>query len=171
LEGALSKYVFKPYSKIFPDLFIAEKNRIFSAIGDDVQIEHIGSTAVPGLGGKDIIDIAISSEKKDQILLKIRELGYGFYPEFSTENRLFFKTDRPDPEETRRTYHIHLMAPQSEELKDMLFFREYLKSHPEQAKIYAEIKKRASVEAHEDGNLYRKLKEPFMKEILKKRSR
>ncbi len=167
----MSKYVFKPYSKIFPDLFLAEKKRIFSAVGEELEIEHVGSTAVPGLGGKDIIDMAISSEKKDLVLLKLKELGYGFYPEFSTESRLFFKTDRPDPEETMRTYHIHLMSSQSEELKDMLFFREYLKSNPEEARIYADIKKRASTEAHENGMLYRKLKEPFMKEILKKRSR
>jgi GrpB-like predicted nucleotidyltransferase (UPF0157 family) len=167
----LSKYVFKLYSKIFPGLFLAEKKRISSCMQEDVQIEHIGSTSVPGLGGKDIIDMAISSEKKDKVLLKLRELGYGFYPEFSTESRLFLKTDRPDPEETMRTYHIHLMSPESEELQDMLFFREYLKSNPEEAKIYAEIKKRASVEAHENGTLYRKLKEPFMREILQKRTR
>jgi GrpB-like predicted nucleotidyltransferase (UPF0157 family) len=135
-----------------------------------MQIEHVGSTAVPGLGGKDIIDMAVSSEKKDQVMSKLQELGYVFHPSFSTETRLFFKTDRPDPEETMRTYHIHLMSPQSEELEDMLFFREYLKRNPEEAKSYADIKKRASLEAHENGNLYRKLKEPFMKGILQKRS-
>ena len=167
----MSKYVFKPYSKIFPDLFLAEKNRIARVMSKDVQIEHIGSTAVPGLGGKDIIDMAITAEKKETVLLKLQELGYGFYPEFSTETRLFLKTDRPDPEETMRTYHIHLMAPGSEEFQDMLFFREYLKNNPEDAKRYEEIKKRASVEAHENGNLYRKLKEPFMKEVLQKRLR
>ena len=61
----MKKYLFKPYSKIFPDLFEREKERISSHIKEDLVIEHVGSTAVPGLGGKGIIDIAIAVSKKE----------------------------------------------------------------------------------------------------------
>ncbi len=132
-------------------------------------MDHVGSTAVPDLGGKDIIDIAMTSGKREKVQLKLQELGYEFRPMFSTETRLFFKTELPDPEEGQRTYHIHLMPFESEEWKDMLFFRDYLMSHPEEARRYAELKKKASLEAHEHGDLYRKLKEPFMNEVLQKR--
>ncbi len=55
----MKKYVFKPYGKIFPELFLKEKERISGSLGAGAVIEHVGSTAVPGLGGNGIIDIAI----------------------------------------------------------------------------------------------------------------
>ena len=50
----VKKYVFKPYSKIFPELFQKEKERISPNLKEALAIEHVGSTAVPGLGGKGI---------------------------------------------------------------------------------------------------------------------
>ena len=166
----MRKYIFKPYSKSFPQLFLKEKQRIFSHLKEDLQIEHVGSSAVPGLAGKGIIDIAIATEKKDQIVNKLQELGYDFRLEYSTESRFFFKIQRPDLEEGKRTYHIHVMSSKSKEWLDVLFFRDYLKDHPQDAKRYADLKERASLEAHEHGEKYRKLKDPFIQEILQKRS-
>jgi len=54
------KYIFRPYNPIFPELFKNEKERMEKILGDNLQIEHIGSTAVLGLGGKGVIDILIS---------------------------------------------------------------------------------------------------------------
>lgn len=59
----MKKYVFKPYSNIFPELFQKEKERISSNLKELLVIEHVGSTAVPGLGGKGIIDSAIAVDK------------------------------------------------------------------------------------------------------------
>lgn len=61
----MKKYVFKPYKESFPELFDNEKKRIAALLGTDPVIEHIGSTAVPGLGGKGIIDIAIAVKKEN----------------------------------------------------------------------------------------------------------
>jgi GrpB-like predicted nucleotidyltransferase (UPF0157 family) len=60
----MKKYVFKPYSKNFPELFQKEKERIVSNLNLPLVIEHIGSTAVPGLGGKGIIDIGIATDRR-----------------------------------------------------------------------------------------------------------
>ena len=51
------KYIFRPYNPIFPELFKNEKERMEKILGDNLKIEHIGSTAVMGLGGKGVIDI------------------------------------------------------------------------------------------------------------------
>jgi GrpB-like predicted nucleotidyltransferase (UPF0157 family) len=64
-ERVMKKYVFKPYSKIFPELFHKEKERITSNVNLRLIIEHIGSTAAPGVDGKGIIDIAIAVDKED----------------------------------------------------------------------------------------------------------
>lgn len=82
----MKKYIFKPYSDLFPSLFNKEKERIASQLLKKASIEHVGSTAVPGLGGKGIIDIAIAVDKSDMenATAALQELGYEFRPSFST---------------------------------------------------------------------------------------
>jgi GrpB-like predicted nucleotidyltransferase (UPF0157 family) len=74
----MKKYVFKPYHKIFPQLFLKEKKRITGSLGMSAVIEHIGSTAVLGLGGKGIIDMAIPVDKRDMdsASQQLQNLGY-----------------------------------------------------------------------------------------------
>ena len=163
----MKKYVFRPYSEIFPKLFAAEKIRIAKSIETDGVIEHVGSTAIPGLGGKGIIDIAIAvdKEKLETVSEQLQYLGYQFRPNFSTSERLYFVIDLPDPEEGTRRYHIHLTYPESSEWKELVGFRDYLRNYPKEAEEYAELKRKAAMEANQDGEKYRKLKEPIFKKI------
>lgn len=163
----MTKYVFKPYSHIFPELFNKEKERIGSHINFPSVIEHVGSTAIPGLGGKGIIDIAIAVNKKDMesVAMKLQSLGYEFRPAFSTDDRFYFIIDLPDPEEEKRKYHIHLTYSENNEWKEFIGFRDYLRSHPKELQEYAELKKRAVIEAKHDGHQYRKIKDPIFKKI------
>ena len=163
----MKKYIFKPYSKIFPELFQKEKERITSHLKGALNIEHVGSTAVPGLGGKGIIDIAIAVRKEDMdtVLQQLQSLGYEFRPAFSTADRFYFIIYLPDPEEKSRRYHLHLTYPENSEWKNFIGFRDYLKSHPEAMEEYANIKKQAASIANQDGEQYRKMKEPIFEKI------
>jgi len=163
----VNKYSFNPYSKIFPQLFVREKERIKDALGAANTIEHVGSTAVPSLGGKGIIDIAIAVNKADLDLVtqQLTRLGYEFRPTFSTKDRYYFIIYLPDPEEGTRRYHVHLTYPESNEWKKLIGFRDYLRTHPEMAHEYAEIKKKAASEANQDGKKYRALKEYFFEKV------
>lgn len=169
----MNNYVFKPYNKAFPQLFKKEKERITSCIQANLMIEHVGSTAVPGLEGKGIIDIAVAAETKefDSISKKLQDLGYTLRLLWSTPDRLFFRADLPDLQEGIRRYHVHLTHEESQDWKGLIAFRDYLRSHPEDAENYAELKKKAATEVKEDGEKYRKLKDPFFKEILAKAMR
>jgi GrpB-like predicted nucleotidyltransferase (UPF0157 family) len=160
----MKKYVFKPYSQIFPELFAKEKARIASHV-TALAIEHIGSTAVPGLGGKGIIDIAIAvhQEDMDTASKELQSLGYEFRPTFSTQDRYYFRIYLPDREEGSRRYHVHLTHPENSEWKEFIAFRDDLRSHPEKAEEYAAIKRQAVAEANDDGARYRKLKEQMFK--------
>lgn len=166
-EHVMKKYVFRSYSKIFPELFQKERDRIASHINLRLVIEHIGSTAVPGLGGKGVIDIAIAVDKKhiESVSKQLQAIGYEFRPTFSTPDRLYFIIYLADPEEEHRRYHIHLTYPENSEWKDFLGFRDYLRSHSKEAKEYAELKEQATLEANGEGEKYRKLKEPIFKKI------
>lgn len=163
----MKKYVFRPYSAIFPELFNKEKGRIAPHLKKALSIEHVGSTAVPGLGGKGIIDIAIAVKKEDmeETSKEIQDLGYEFRPNFSTSDRFYYIIFLPDPEEEKRRYHLHLTYPESKEWKDLIQFRDYLRSHPQELQEYAELKKQAAMDANHEGEIYRKLKEPIFKKI------
>lgn len=161
------KYVYKPYSQIFPELFQKEKARISSSLKNALAIEHVGSTAIPNLGGKGIIDIAISVNKKEMESASntLQKLGYEFRPSFSTADRFYFVTYLADPEEQSRRYHIHLTYPESKEWKELIGFRDYLRTHPEAMEEYANLKKQAASLANQDGQYYRKMKEPLFQKI------
>ena len=163
----MKKYVFRPYNKIFPELFDQEKARIVARLSLPVVIEHIGSTAIPGLGGKGIIDIAIAVSKKKMELIsnELQDLGYEYRPAFSTPDRFYFITYLPDLEEGNRRYHIHLTYLENHEWKELIGFRDYLRDHPEELQEYAELKKQAAMEADNRGSCYRKVKEPMFEKI------
>jgi len=166
----MKKYVFKPYSEIFPELFRKEKERISSHIKSTLAIEHVGSTAVPGLGGKGIIDIAIAAAKEDIPLFipQIESIGYEFRPSFSTPDRAYFIIYLPDPEEGTRRYHLHLTYLESNDWKGLIAFRDHLKTNPKDAEEYSELKRKAALLSDQDGEKYRILKNPMFKKILDK---
>lgn len=167
----MSKYVFKPYSKIFPELFRKEKERIASRLKNAITIEHVGSTAVPDLGGKGIIDIAIAVPKPqmEATIKQLQTIGYEYRPAFSTPERAYFVIYLPDPEEETRRYHVHLTFPESGEWEELIGFRDFLRTHPEEVREYAELKRKAALEANHEGEKYRKMKEPMFKRARKKK--
>ncbi len=163
----MKKYVFKPYNKIYPELFRKEKERIASHVTAALEIEHVGSTAIPDLGGKGIIDIAIAVNKHDldSSCQELQSLVYEYRPAYSTPDRFYFVFYLPDPEEESRRYHIHLTHLESSEWKELIGFRDYLRNHPGELQEYSKMKRQAAMEANHDGERYRKLKEPMFKKI------
>lgn len=133
-------------------------------------IEHIGSTAVPGLGGKGIIDIYIVAPKEDldKISKEVMKAGYESRPRISTDQHLFYRIDLPDPIEGIRRYHIHINYEEAEDFQNAIKFRDYLRNDPKAVKRYVEIKKKAAREANQDKDAYMAIKSPVIKSILKK---
>lgn len=161
------KYVFRPYNPIFSKLFSKEKNRLKKFLGRDALIEHIGSTSIPGMGGKGIIDIVIATDDKNDLFnisSQLIEAGYYFDPDDGTKERLFHARVVSD----ERRYHIHLTFKSSKDWKEMISFRDHLKTHPKDFKKYEEIKEQAVAVANQEREVYMKIKEPVILEIIKK---
>lgn len=160
----MKKYVFRPYNPNFPTLFEREKERIASHLKEKARIEHVGSTAVPELGGKGIIDIAIAVDKnqREAVSKELQAMGYTLNPKGCTPERLFFVMDISE-----QRYHLHLTYPENPEWKDFITLRDHLRNHPDTAKEYAALKEKAAAEAGGEGEIYRKLKDPLLKRILK----
>lgn len=166
----MKKYVFKPYLPIFPQLFEHEKQRIQRILDNSDLIEHVGSTAIPSLGGKGIIDIYIATRKDKMILLseKLHDIGYEYNTAGGNKERRFHSQDLPDPVEKVRRYHVHVTFLGSQEWIRAIKLRDYLRLHPEYVQKYAEAKKLAAEEANEDRETYLKIKTTILEEIIKK---
>ena len=116
-----------PYDKKVKEKFRKEKNRIFKVIGN-FEIHHIGSTAVPNLGGKGIIDILIgidSWEQTDEVVSKLKKLGF-LHIHSKEKGRIFLSKDTSL---SLNNIHIHIAIKRSKAYRDSLFFRDYLRKN------------------------------------------
>ncbi len=131
-----------------------------------LSIDHVGSTAVPGLAGKPIIDIAVtvnSLKNTDSCNAEFLTLGYESHGELvAPKSRFFAKTKNGV-----RLVNMHVFEKGHEELHAMLNNTRYLKEHPDVAAEYAELKKLLYAAHPNDYEDYRNGKDAFMKKLTK----
>jgi GrpB-like predicted nucleotidyltransferase (UPF0157 family) len=128
--------------------------------GRAVAIEHIGSTSVPGLCAKPIVDVLVGLrelELTDEQIAAMEERGYEYLGEFGLPGRLYF---RRHP----RTHNVHVVAHGGEHWERQLIFRNALRSDPEELRRYDELKRRLAAEGH-PVRAYTELKTPFIREV------
>lgn len=136
--------------------------------GTLVILHHIGSTAIPGIYAKPIIDIlaeVISLEALDANPDGMRALGYEAMGEFGIPGRRYFRKDDSDGV---RTHHVHAFAHRSLQIARHLAFRDYLIAHPETAQAYSELKRNLVPKCNGDIEAYMAGKDPFIKEVERK---
>ncbi|QKE75893.1 GrpB family protein [Arthrobacter citreus] len=147
--------------------FEEEKGKILSVISDKlIQIEHIGSTSVKGLGAKPIIDIMIGIDQLDDVdeLIKpLSSVDYEYVPKPELTDRIFFRKG----ERGQGTCHLHICEYKSNEWIEKLLFRDYLRENPKIAEEYLNLKKNLAKEFQFDRQTYTKNKEPFIREVNK----
>ena len=162
----MKKYVFRKYDKNFPKFFEKEKILLARIIPFYLKIEHIGSTSIPDLGGKGIVDVLLVVDKNRINLAKFILVKHGFFHMsevlhksrisfFKNYGFLFFK----------RRVHIHLTYPKSKTLRETLKFKHLLLTNPDLAKQYAEIKQKGVKIAAGNGKVYRKYKKKFVERL------
>jgi len=158
----MKKYVFRKYKNSYSQLFEKEKKRLLRILGN-VKIEHIGSTSVPNLGGKGIVDILVGVNKNeiDKFYNKLTSSKYISMPNASDKSRFSFKKDYGLF--FRRRVHIHLTWTNSKTWKETLNFKKNLIKSKNLKEKYSNLKKEAVKIANGDGEIYRKLKKDFIK--------
>ncbi|CRX37902.1 GNAT family N-acetyltransferase [Estrella lausannensis] len=163
------KYAYKDYSRHFPNLFTQEKDRLLAVLPHKTLVEHVGSTAVPDLGGKGIIDLAVCCPIDDlkNAEKAIEDLGYAFNLSGSSGERRFFKAYLKDLRGPYNLYHLHLLPEGCPEWDELIDFRNYLRDHPAERALYASIKKQAALRYPEEGEKYREAKKPLIDRIKK----
>jgi GrpB-like predicted nucleotidyltransferase (UPF0157 family) len=155
------------YNKNAPELYEAEVKKIKNNMKID-DIHHVGSTAVPGLFGKNVIDILIGLDKykKEVKEMTLKLEGLGYTTKFISGERKWAFLFRIVPE--AESYQIHLVQKDDEEYMAWFLFRDYLRAHKDEQKIYTELKKSWLAESKADGEVYAGLKTNYVREVVKK---
>lgn len=156
----------EPYDPSWPARFEKERDLLADAIGAWVVggIHHVGSTAVPGLDAKPVIDILVGVadlETSRECREVLGRIGYVYAPYRAEEMHWFCK---PDP--SRRTHHLHLVPVDSRRFREELAFRNHLRSRPEAAAEYGWLKRRLAASFPEDREAYTEAKSGFIRAVL-----
>lgn len=144
--------------------FTAEAAPVARALGDNVvHIHHIGSTAIPHIYAKPVIDMLVEVNSIDQVdahNVDMRALGYVVMGEFGLPGRRYFRKDNV---EGRRTHHVHIFQAGSPEVLRHLAFRDFMIAHPDCAQQYSDLKYALATEHPNDIEGYMDGKDEFVK--------
>lgn len=161
------KYKFRKYRKDYPLLFLKEKRKLMKILPKEAIIEHIGSTAIPGLGGKGMIDITIvvPKNKINLCMKKLQNKGFIYKPK-SPDNQRKYLEKRIIYNQIERRVHLHLTYKNSQIYRNFILFRDYLRKNKKIAEEYANVKKKALIYAKGNGKLYLIYKQKFINKII-----
>lgn len=157
------------YDPDWPRRYGEERVLILETIGEYIaSVEHIGSTSVPDLAAKPIIDIMAGLARLDDALHCVEPLsavGYEYVPEYETQmpDRRYF---RKGPER-KRTHHLHMVELNGDFWTRHLLFRDYLRAHPEQIRAYADLKRVLAARYGRDREGYTNAKSEFVEGVLR----
>ncbi|PZR68171.1 MAG: hypothetical protein DLM66_09580 [Candidatus Dormiibacter spiritus] len=151
------------YDPEWPRRYEAEAKRLRAKLGPvALRLEHVGSTAVPGLRAKDIVDIQLSVaalEPMQPYRAPLERLAYE-YVVTEPEDHRFFRLERAG----RRLFHLHVCQAEGEWERRHIVFRDHLRSHPEAAAAYERHK--LELAPHFDiANDYAEAKDPFIRRL------
>ena len=157
------------HNSMWQEMFEDESKDVANALGDNViAVYHIGSTAIPHIYAKPIIDLLIEVKdilKVDEQSLEMETLGYQVMGGFGISGRRFFLKNN---QEGVRTHHIHIFEVGSAQIERHLAFRDYLIAHPEDAQRYSDLKYKLAIEYPTDIDAYMDGKNSFIQAIDQK---
>lgn len=159
------------YDPAWPGAYAEEAARLLAHLppGLVLAAEHFGSTAIPGLTAKPVIDILLAvrsvEEARVTAVAPMEALDYAFWADNPRRDRLFFV--RGLPPAPRRTHHVH-MTELGGDAWIRLLFRDYLRAHPEEAAHYVALKQELAVRHKDDREAYTAGKAAYVEEVMAK---
>lgn len=165
----LSAFVVSPYSPEWPELFGVIREELLHAFSPTlVAIEHIGSTSVPGLAAKPVIDLVLGADSLTDIESKIKplgELGYTYVSKYENEipMRRYFVKSPPDS----LRIHLHAVVHGCRIWQEHIAFRDLLRADDGLRSHYQSLKQQLAQEFPNDKTAYTAAKNPFIQSVLR----
>jgi len=162
-----------PYDTRWPDLFEQERRHLLSCLPTGLigKIEHFGSTAVPGLVAKPIVDMLVEvadlDETRQRIVPILESQAYDYFwrPTWGDDTPPFYAWFIKRDQAGKRTHHIHMVEPDFEHWERLLF-RDHLVRHPAVARRYGELKLRLCRTLRHDRVAYTQAKSEFIARVM-----
>jgi GrpB-like predicted nucleotidyltransferase (UPF0157 family) len=156
-----------PYDARWPTLFADAATELKRELaGRILSIEHVGSTAIPGLCAKPILDILVGVpdfESARQLIPALTSLRYEFRPDEEIPDRHYFRRRNSEV----RTHHLSLAEPGSSHYQQTIVFRDALRSNPAVARAYADLKLELAKRFPLDRSAYLEGKTEFVHSVLR----
>ncbi|MFA5127220.1 MAG: GrpB family protein [Patescibacteria group bacterium] len=154
-----------PHQKEWANLFEQERKSLNKILGNDIKIEHVGSTAIPGIMAKPIIDIAVGytdDSQKENIFDLIKSVGY---EDMGEKGKIEYRFFAKGPDHNR-THYIHAVKYNSEGWNEMVLFRDFLLKDKEAREDYNKLKKALAEKYSNVREKYTEGKAEFINNIL-----
>jgi len=160
------RVLMEPHNPNWTRQFAQEAAVIMSAVGSTaIDVHHIGSTAIPGIYAKPVLDLLLVVRSVDALDNKqsaIEALGYEARGEYGIPGRRFYRRDSADGD---RTHQVHAFEAGCPQIARHLAFRDYLIAHPDAAKAYSDLKRELAAKHPNDIEAYMDGKDAFIQEI------
>jgi len=156
------------YNPAWPSWFLQIRELVAEQLGPTCfAVEHVGSTAVPGMTAKPIIDIivVVECDMFQTVKTLLGELGYRHQGDLGIQGREAFKPEDPDMSGRLPSHHLYVCSRESEELKRQIAFRDYLRAHPEWVSRLSELKRSLCQWHGADREAYMEGKSAMVQEI------
>lgn len=159
--------IIEDYDPRWPQQFELLRSRIAPTLGTfAAAIHHVGSTAVPGLAAKPVIDIDVllhSADDLSEVIHRLGTLGYEHRGDLGIPGREAFRPPAADP-----PHHLYVHGPDSREYTRHLNFRNHLRANPDDARAYERLKRRLAQQYRNDREAYNLAKTEFVETILRR---
>ena len=167
--GSPKAIVLSPYDPAWASVYEREAAAIRGVRGGAVlEIHHIGSTAVPGLLAKPVVDmlgVVQDVVELDAYRARLEALGYVWLGENGIPGRRYF--DKHSDDVPMELAHLHVFARGDARIAEHLAFRDYLRSHPDAAAEYAELKESLHAKFGHDRRRYTEEKATFIRSVIR----
>ena len=154
------------YRPEWPLAFERESAAIREACGPwVVEVQHIGSTSVPGVAAKPVLDmmpVAVSAADAGETIPRMTALGYRCLGEYGIPGRLYFEKHV----DGRDVAHVHMFPLGHPGIRTHLAFRDYLRAHPGAARDYERLKRQLAVKHRTDREAYTDAKAAFIEGVI-----
>lgn len=165
----MDEIIIVEYDPRWSKLFAEEAATVSQLLGNTiVKIEHIGSTAVPALAAKPIIDLMVGVSSLDHAhdaVPLLETLSYVYWRDDPRPGRMFFVKGMP-PYGVQRTHHLHIVEADGEFWEQHLLFRDYLRHHPAEAQHYAALKRDLAAQFKCDREAYTNGKNEYIQAVI-----
>jgi len=154
-----------PHDPAWADAYQTEVHKLAAVFAaDQAEFHHIGSTAIPGILAKPVIDIMVVVAKLERVeewIPGMTVMGYEHRGEAGIPGRQFFRKDTDGV----RSHHVHIYEAKHPDIATQLNFRDYLRAHPAEAQAYSQLKQKLAVRFRESPPEYTDAKTDFITNI------